>query len=127
MLKYLVQTFKPKLARAAGIFGQINPPPGVDKYTSSQGEGLIKLLNNILKLMIIGAGIFALVNFVVAGYGFMNAGGDAKKVEAAWAKVWQSLLGLLITAGAFTIAAVAGQIIFGDWSAILQPKIYEPY
>jgi len=109
------------------FFGQINPPPGVDKYSSSHGEGLIKLLNNLLKLAVVGTGLFALLNFIIAGYGFMTAGGEPQKINNAWAKIWQSLVGLLISAGSFTIAAIAGKLIFGDYGAILNPKIYAPY
>jgi len=109
------------------FFGQIKPPPGVDKYSSTHGEGLIKLLNNVLRLAVVGAGLFALFNFIIAGYKFMTAGGEPQKISNAWAKIWQSLVGLLICAGSFTLAAVAGKLIFGHYDAILNPKIYAPY
>ena len=116
-----------KSAQAAGIFGQIKPPPGVSQYSGSHGAGLVKFLNNILRLLIIGAGLFALFNFIIAGYEFITAGGDAQKINQAWAKIWQSLLGLVVAAGSFTLAAVFGKLIFGRWDAILTPTIYAPY
>lgn len=108
-------------------FGQIIPPePFVNKYGSLEGGGLINFLNNVLRLMVAVAGIFAFLNIVIAGYGFMSAGGDPKAVGNAWAKIWQSLIGLLIIAGSFVLAAIFGQLLFGDWKAILQPTIYGP-
>ena len=109
----------------AGIFGTIQPPEAIKNYDSSP-QGLFTFLNNIMKLMIVGAGIFALVNFILAGYMFISANGDAQKVEQAFAKIWQSLIGLLVAGGAFILAGVIGLLVFGDASAILQPKLYTP-
>lgn len=111
------------------FFGCITPPPpfqgGPGQYGSYE-LGLIKFANNILKLLIVGAGIYAFINIIIAGYGFLSAGGDSKKVEAAWNKIWQSLLGLAFVAGSFVLAAIFGWLIFKDPKAILSPKIYGP-
>ena len=113
------------LAQCDPFFGCVSPPPGVKDYGDFK-TGLIPFANNILKLMIVGAGIFAFINIIVAGYGFLSAGGDSKKVEAAWNKIWQSLLGLAFVAGSFVLAAIFGWLIFKDPTAILNPKIYGP-
>lgn len=105
------------------LFGTISPPPAVAKYSANPGVGLGNLLNLGLKLMIVIAGIYTLFNLVFAGYAFMSAGDDVKKVAGAWAKIWQSLLGLAITAGAFVLAAIFGKLIFGEWDFILKPTI----
>ncbi len=123
MLKFWTQICKPVQAQ---VFGNIEPPDYIQQYNSEHGSGLIKLLNNILNLMIVGAGLFALVNFILAGYGFITAGNEPQKIEQAWAKIWQSLLGLLIVAGSFTLAAVFGRLIFGDFGAIINPEIRGP-
>ena len=107
-------------------FGQIVPPePFASKYGGYE-TGLISFLNNILRLMIGVAGIYAFLNFIIAGYGFMSAGGDPKAVGRAWSKIWQSLLGLLIIVGSFVLAGIFGYLLFGDATAILKPKIYGP-
>lgn len=109
----------------ADIFGQINPPPGVGKYgLGLEGPGLF--VSNIVKLLIVCAGIYAVFNLVLAGYAFMSAGGDPKKIEGAWAKIWQTLLGLAIAAGAIVLAAIFGQFIFGDPTALLRLRIFGP-
>lgn len=123
------------LADDNGFIGPINPPSFFQKYTTtqdgdivggSQAAGLMILLNNILRLAIVIAGLFAFINIILAGYGFLGAGGDPKKIEAAWAKIWQSMLGLLIILGSFILAGIFGWLLFGDARAILSPKLYGP-
>lgn len=115
-----------KLLAQDNIFGPIQQPPGVARYGGLAAGGLVNFLNAILRLLIIIAGLYALLNLIIAGYQFISAGGDPKQIESAWARIWQSLVGLLIVAGSFVLAAVFGQIIFGDPMAILQPKITGP-
>ena len=111
----------------SGIFGKIEPPEALKKlYPGGGPEGMIVLFNNILKLLVVGAGIWALFNFILAGYEFMGAAGDPKKVELAWAKIWQSMVGLLIIAGSFALAGLLGLLLFGNATAILKPVIYGP-
>lgn len=113
----------------AGV-GTITDPWGrlkVPGYAgSAQGQGLITLLNNILRTMVALAGVWALINLITAGYGFMSAEGNPEKMTQAWSKIWQTLLGLLIVAGSYGLAALFGYLIYQDATAILSPKIYGP-
>ncbi len=109
------------LFAASDIFGTITPPAPIAGVTGSEGIG--RLLNTVFKSLIVIAGVYALFNLIFAGYAFMSAGDDAKKVAGAWAKIWQSLLGLAVAAGAFVLAAIFGQLIFGQWDFILNPQI----
>lgn len=113
------------IAQCTSFFGCVTPPPGVGTYGSYE-TGLMKFANNVLKLIIVGAGIYAFFNIIIAGYGFLSAGGDSKKVEQAWNKIWQSFLGLAFVAGSFVLAAIFGWLIFRDPRAILSPQIYGP-
>ena len=113
------------------IIGTIEPPPAITKWIGadfSQGSirGLIPFANALLKLIITLAGLFAFLNIIIAGYQFMSAGGDPKKIGEASSKIWQSLMGLLLVAGAFVLAGIFGWLLFGDVRAILQPQIYGP-
>lgn len=115
------------------IIGSVSPPPAIQKWLDLAGAGgdqqvpgLIYFINALLKLIIVFAGLYAFFNLIIAGYQFMSAGSDAKKVGEAWSKIWQSLMGLLLVAGAFVLAAIFGWLLFGDASAILIPKIYGP-
>lgn len=106
---------------------KINPSGGyggIIKAGSSGGP--INLLNNVLRLMIVIGGIWALLNIIIAGYGFLSAADDPKKIVAAWNKIWQSALGLLIMVISFVIAAILGYLLFKDPRAILAPNIYGP-
>lgn len=114
------------IAACDSFFGCISPPPGIKDYGSDPNVGMINFANNILKIIIIGAGLYAFINIIVAGYQFLGAEGDVKKVESAWKKIWQSLLGLAFVAGSFVLAAIFGWLIFKDWQAILSPQIYGP-
>lgn len=115
-----------------GIFGPIKNPfevLNVPGYAGEVGDptfGLIAFANNLLKLVIIIAGLFAFFNLIIAGFQFMTAGGDPKGINQAWSKIWQSLIGLLIVAASFLLAAIFGWLLFGDVMAILQPRIYGP-
>lgn len=103
-----------------------NPLPGA--YQSLEGDpgGLILFLTNILRLIFVVAGIWAFINFIIAGFGYMNAGGDTKALTAAWARIWQSLVGMVIIVGSFALAALLGQLFFGSPTAILSPTLYGP-
>ena len=107
------------------FFGKVDLPEALKPYGSYE-SGLMKFANNILKLVIVGAGLFAFINIIIAGYDFLAAGGDAKKVEGAWAKIYNSLIGLLFVAASFVLAALFGWLLFGNAGAILMPEIYGP-
>lgn len=107
-------------------FGTIKPPAGLSNYVGSPEANIGQLLNTVLKTLIVGAGVYALINLIMAGYAFMSAGDDTKKVAGAWAKIYQTLMGLAFAAGAFVLAALFGQLIFGKWDFILSPSIPLP-
>ena len=109
---------------AENPFGTIKLPGNLSvKYGDDPGVAIGKLIQIVVWVLIVGAGIYALFNFVLAGYSFLSAGDDPKKVAGAWAKIWQTALGLLVSAGAFVLAAIFGQLIFGQWDFILNPTI----
>jgi Type IV secretion system pilin len=105
----------------AGIFG---PIPNPTNYADEAGSGLFSLISNILKFAGIIAGLFFVVQVIMAGFSYISASGDPKKAELAWAKIWQSIIGLIIVASAFIIASVVGKIFGID--NILDFQIYGP-
>jgi len=104
-------------------FGTITAPESVAKYANTPAQGIGSLIQIVVGVLIVGAGIYSLFNFVLAGYAFLSAGDDPKKVTGAWSKIWQTALGLGVAAAAFVLAAIFGQLIFGQWDFILNPTI----
>src|SRR3972149_5893876 len=111
------------------IFGTIQNPfsflGGPASYTDSQyGSGLIVLVTNIIRLSIVLAGIYTLFNLILAGYGYLSAGGDAKLVQKSQERIWRSVLGLLIVVASVIFASVIGYIVFGasNWNLIISPR-----
>ena len=102
-------------------FGTVTAP--TTALGTDAGLAIGKLIQLVISLLIIGAGVYSLFNLILAGYSFMSAGDDSKKVAGAWAMIYQTILGLAITAGAFVLAAIFGQLIFGDPLFLLNPKI----
>lgn len=107
------------------LFGTIPQPSALSKFGTVEGGGVGIFLNRILVVLVILAGVYSVFNLVLAGYAFLSAGDDPKKVAGAWQKIWQTLLGLAFAAGAFVLAGIFGQLIFGDPKAILSPSIPE--
>lgn len=108
---------------AQNPFGTISAPSPLAKYGDNPGAAIGTLIQYVIWILIIGAGIYALINLILAGYAFMSAGDDSKKVAGAWAMISQTMLGLALSAGAFVLAAIFGQLIFGSWDFILNPTI----
>ena len=111
-----------QIAAVSDIFGSIDPPVFIPSGLTGVNF-LGKLLDRTVKFLVIGAGIYALINLILAGYAFMSAGDDPKKVAGAWAKIYQTILGLAVAAGAFVLAAIFSQLLFGDPTYLLKPKI----
>ncbi len=107
------------------IFGPINPPPGVAEYNEAAGGeiGIIKFLSSLIRLATIVAGIWTMINFILAGWTYIISSGDPSANEKASKQMINSVIGLVIVALAYTIAAALGLIIFGDASYIINPPL----
>ena len=115
------------------MFGRIINPfntlaPGVTAYQNASGGGLIVILSNLSKLIIVIAGIYTLLNIILAGIGFMGAGGDPKVMQRSQERIYRSIMGLIVVAGSYIIAGVVGYIIFGQehWNLLISPIIFSP-
>lgn len=108
------------------IFGEIKAPEAIQKFETiggGEGNGIFVFLSAIFKLAGTIAGLYFVIQIIIAGYGYLSANGDEKKVAAAWATIWQSAIGLVIVASAFILANVIGTWLGID---ILNPTIYGP-
>jgi hypothetical protein len=102
-----------------------NPlPPG--SYGDLTAGGFMSFVTNVVKTLIVFAGIFAFVNLIIAGWQYLASNGDPKATAAAWSRIYMSLIGLVIMVASFVIAAIIGQLLFNNPMYILQPRIYGP-
>jgi len=125
ILILLVTFLVPLGVLAQNPFGAVTAPPGVSYY-GPNADNLSRLVANLLKTAMVIAGLYAVINFFLAGYSFMSAGGDPKKIQDSWAKIYQTIIGLLFTVGAFIITAMVSWILFGDITYLLQLKVFGP-
>lgn len=101
-------------------FGSIANPTA---YSDNRGQGLFTFISNVLKFAGVIAGIYFVFQIIMAGFAYLNAAGDIKKTEAASATIWQSIIGMVIVASAFVIAALVAKFTGIN---ILNPTIYGP-
>ena len=107
----------------ANPIGTIPQPSALTHFGTVKGGAIGELIQLILNALVVGAGVFVLFNLIFAGYAFFTAGDDPKKVSAAWQKIYLSVLGLIVVAGAFVLAAIFGWLIYGRFDALLKPEI----
>lgn len=106
--------------------GTVKPPKAIENIGTLEGGALGKLISIFTSALITVAGIYALFNFILAGYAFMSADNDPGKIQGAWAKIYQTIIGLAFAAGAFVLASIVGQLIFDDPTALTSPIIPTP-
>ena len=104
-------------------FGTINPP--ITSY-GNVDTGLPTFITNVITVIFAAAGLFAFFNLMIAGFSYISAAGDTKKIEAATYSINMSLMGLVIMVGAAAVTGIVSYLLFGSATAILQPKITGP-
>jgi hypothetical protein len=106
------------------VFGTIEPPAGVDKYNDATtgGIGILLFISNGIRLATTVAGIWVMLNFILAGWKYITSSGDSKAHSEASAMMTHSIMGLAIIVGAYTLAAIVGLVFFADATYILNPK-----
>lgn len=111
-------------AHAEDVIGTLDVS-GVSKVTKLSDIGP-QFFTPIVYLIITLAGIWAFLQFLLGGLGYITASGDPKKTQEATNKLTHALIGLAIIAGSFLITAIVGQLFFGRWDFILSPNIKTP-
>ncbi len=103
------------------IWGTVQPPVG--GLTGDGLDPIVKLFNTGLSIVMAIAGVWVLINFIIAGFKYITAGGDSKNIAEANKKITLSVVGLIIIVAAPVIAAIIGIVFFGDANAVLRFKI----
>jgi len=114
----IFNTFIPK-AYAADPIGTLTAPASIITGPSD----IYKLINAVVNLLVVVAGIWFLIQVILAGYNYITGAGDAAKTSEAMKKLTDSIIGLVIVAAAFIITYIIGALFFGTGFNILQPTI----
>ena len=75
------------------------------------GTRLNSVLSGIIGFLTIIAALWFLIQFIIAGYNFINAGGDKGRATEAKEKITNAIVGLLIVVAAWVIVAVIGKLL----------------
>jgi len=110
------------------IFGKIEAPVGVAQYNTASGGdiGIILFASRMLQLVTVGAGVYVLINIVLAGISLISGSGKSDSYSKAINQIIQSVIGIGVIVASYTIAALIGLLLFGDPLYILNPKICGP-
>lgn len=112
------------------IFGTIERPAGVAQFDSltgaEDGIGLIIFISRLIQIGTIVAGIWVMLNFILAGYDYITSAGDTGAAKRVTDRITMSVIGLLIIVAAYSLTAIVSLLIFGDASYILNPQICGP-
>ncbi len=84
---------------------------------------IYKIFNSVVNLLVVVAGIWFLVQIILAGFNYITGAGDSNKTGEAMKKITDSVIGLVVVAAAFIITYIAGALFFGTSFNILQPTI----
>jgi hypothetical protein len=108
--------------------GTIAAPPGVDKYNAAaQAQGadiaIVYFMSNMIKLFTVVAGIWVILNGILAGYYFVQSSGDAGTYEKARNQITQSAIGLAMIVLSYMFTGLVGLLFFGDAGIFLNPRL----
>jgi hypothetical protein len=127
-LSSFTNSIKDKMLAASLIafdFGSIDKPPGVDNFDSgAPGEiGVLNFFSSLIQVATIIAGLYVLLNFILAGYAYITSQGDTGAHAKVRQTITNSIIGLLIIAVSYTLVALLGLILFGSANYFLNPTL----
>jgi len=103
-------------------FGKINENVGSLGSAQDAGNQIAKILSGVVGFLTVAAAIWFLFQILIAGLGWISAGGDKNKLTEARERLTNSFIGLTVVVAAWAILALAGVffgISFTDPGAIL--------
>ena len=95
-----------------GNGGELGPFAG--KNLSNPVDTITSYVSSIVGILTIFASIWFLFMILFAGYEWISAGGDSKKIASARDRITHAFIGLVIVVGAWSLLAVTGQFFGYD-------------
>lgn len=102
-------------AEGLGPFGNI----GASNDTTAGLRGMTNIVSSLVGFMTVAAGVWFLFQLLFAGYEWMTAGGDTKKIGGSRDRIVHAFIGLVIVIGAWSMLAVVGQ--FFGYNILIDP------
>jgi len=105
------------LAEIQRDLGTIGAGEGFGPWTKRIVEGaepsslLATVISNVIGAMTIFAGIWFLFQAIIAGYGYMSAGGDKEKIQTAGRKLTNAIIGIAVVAAAYGLLALLSSFV----------------
>jgi hypothetical protein len=97
-----------------GPFGEI--------FKGGKTAGILAVTDTVSKIigmLTVAASIWFLLQILFAGYEWMSAGGDTKKIASARDRITHAFIGLIIVVGSWSLVAVTGQ--FFGFNTLVNP------
>ncbi len=98
-------------------------PLGLANQAADQGGKVFTdALSKIIGVLTVAAGLWFIIQIIVAGYGFITAGGDAQKIQENQRKIVNSVIGLGIVVLAVAFLSLIGYLLdveFLDFGQII--------
>lgn len=91
------------------VFGEIKPPEAVTGLGFG-AAGISQLLNRIIELIYLVAGIVFVFMVIISAVQWIMSGGDKEAVGKARSRLIYAIIGMTVLALAFVIIRVIGQI-----------------
>ena len=95
--------FLPFFVLAVEFKPQVKIPGYAPAVGANPGETIFKYFAALYSWGIRAIGVIAVIMIMVAGFQWMLAGGNASKVSAAKGRMTNSVIGLILVLGAYTI------------------------
>lgn len=96
------------------------PLAGSGEDVLTIGTPLVKFMSTIIGFLTTIAGLYFLIQMILAGLSWISAGGEKGKVESARSQMTNAALGLIIIIAAYSIVGIVGNVLGLD---ILNPIV----
>ncbi len=91
-------------------------PLGLEGEGAGEGGKMFsRAVSIVIGLMTTVAGIWFIVQIIIAGYNLVSAGGEAQKIQDAQKKITNSLIGLAVVIAAIFLLSLVGHLLHVDF------------
>ncbi len=113
-----------QLAQSLGTIGGPGLGPfGEKSFNNGTGaiDAILRTVSAVVGMLTVVASIWFMFMLLFAGYEWISAGGDAKKLSSARDRITHAFTGLVIVVGSWSLVAVAGQ--FFGFNTLVDPSV----